>query len=163
MTVDLKNKIINRVEECLTIASSKTGQSFAEPTIHMDLKGHQAGQAIPGRWLLRFNPVMAAQDPERFVYEVSAHEVAHLVTYKVWKTLDHGEDFKKVMSWLKVSAQRCHNFKSEPSRKIRRYDYFCSCNNHSLTSIRHNRVLRGQRYHCRNCGDVLLPICRKKT
>ena len=52
----------------MTIASSKTGQSFAEPTIHMDLKGHQAGQAIPGQWLLRFNPVMAEQDPEDFMF-----------------------------------------------------------------------------------------------
>lgn len=163
MPIDLKHKIINRVEECLSIASSKTGQSFAKPTIQMDLKGHQAGQAIPGRWLLRFNPVMAEQDPERFVHEVSAHEVAHLVTYKIWRTLDHGSDFKKVMSWLNVSAKRCHNFKSEPSRTIRRFRYSCACTIHNLSSIRHNRVLKGQSYHCRKCGDVLLPIYIKKT
>ena len=158
LTAQLKTKIINRVLECLSIVSSKTGESFAEPTIHMDLKGHQAGQAIPGQWLLRFNPIIAKQDPERFVHEVSAHEVAHLVTYKIWKTLDHGSDFKKVMEWLQVKANRCHDFKSEPSRIIRRFDYSCSCTNHRLTTIRHNRILKGQSYRCRNCGDVLLPI-----
>ncbi len=159
---DLKHKISIRVTECLRIVESKIGQSFELPEIRLNLKGYQAGQAIPGHWLLRFNAPMAKQDPERFVYEVSAHEVAHLVTYRVWQTLDHGPDFKKVMNWLNVDASRSHNFEAQPSRKIRRYKYFCACSTHNLSSIRHNRISKGQVYKCVKCGDALSPIYTKK-
>ena len=159
---ELEKKISARVAECLKLLESKVCQSFEFPEIKLNLKGHQAGQAIPGRWLLRFNPTMAKQDPGRFVHEVSAHEVAHLVTYRVWKTLDHGDDFKKVMKWLEVDAKRCHNFISEPSRVIRRFDYFCSCAVHKISSIRHKRISKGQIYQCRQCKEVLLPISAKK-
>ncbi len=157
----MENKIITRVIDCLDIAAIKTGRIFETPEIRLDLRGHQAGQAIPARWLLRFNPQIAQQDTERFIREVSAHEVAHLVTYKVWRTLDHGDDFKKVMNWLGEEANRCHDFDSKPSRIIRRFEYFCSCSQHNLTTIRHNRILKGQTYRCRKCGDDLLPTSSK--
>lgn len=155
---DFEHRIQLRIKQCLQVAEQNSGIALEVPEIDLSLKGYQAGQAFPAKWLLRFNAEMAEQDQEKFIHEVTAHEVAHLVTYKIWKTLDHGADFCKVMSWFNVKAKRCHNFAAEPSRKIRRFEYRCSCSSHQLSSIRHNRIQRGNTYQCRFCKETLLPF-----
>lgn len=155
---NFSNKIEERVKQCLDIAAKHTNLIFSIPTIQYNLKGYQAGQAYPAKWLIRFNAEMAEQNENKFIHEVAAHEVAHLVTYRMWNTLDHGKDFQKVMQWFAVEPKRCHDFEVVPSRVIRRYEYSCSCSNHQLSSIRHNRMLKGYIYKCRSCGDCLKPL-----
>lgn len=153
-------KIENRVKQCLEIATKNTETAFELPTIAYNLKGYQAGQAFPAKWMIKFNAKMAEQNEDRFIHEVAAHEVAHLVTYRMWKTLDHGRDFKKVMEWFSVDPKRCHDFEATPSRVIRRFEYSCNCSKHQVSSIRHNRILKGYTYMCRFCRQPLRPLFR---
>ncbi|MCW8944600.1 MAG: hypothetical protein OQL27_07480, partial [Sedimenticola sp.] len=56
-----------------------------------------------------------------------------------------------------AEASRCHSYDVSRSsrRSLKRFSYQCECRTHELTSIRHNRVLKGLRYHCVNCKQPL--------
>jgi SprT protein len=64
------------------------------------------------------------------------------------------------MTYLGVDdADRCHAYPLDriEVRRQRRWSYQCDCSDHELSTTRHNRVMSGTRYHCRQCHAVLQP------
>jgi SprT protein len=131
--------------------------------LRFDLTGRSAGQVVWRRGdppCIRYNLELAAGDPEAFLAETVAHEVAHLVAY--WchgRVAPHGAEWRAVMRHFGFGeAQRCHRFAVDAAkvRRQRRWRYRCACRDHSLSTTRHNRVQAGrQSYVCRDCGAPL--------
>jgi SprT protein len=133
--------------------------------IRYDLKGKAAGMAIfprKGRPYIRYNPLMLSNHPEAFLSQTLPHEVSHLVARFLYgsRIRPHGAEWKAIMAFYDARAERCHNYRltNGQGRQLRRFSYACKCRQHELTSIRHNRVLKGTRYLCRSCGEPLRPL-----
>ena len=129
--------------------------------LRTDLHGTAAGRAYPASFTVRINPVLLTENPAAFLREVIAHEVAHLVAFRVFgdRIRPHGREWSDVMRFFGAEPRRCHEFDIARAavRKQRRYPYRCGCREHALSTTRHNRVRRGeQSYRCRHCGQKLL-------
>ena len=133
--------------------------------IRYDLSGRAAGMVVfprTGNPTFRYNRLLLEQNRETFLSQTLPHEVAHLVAYVLHgrSIRPHGKEWKTVMEFFGADAVRCHNFSLENNsiKKLSRFTYACNCRRHQLTSIRHNRILKGQSYLCRRCGQELSEV-----
>ncbi len=141
------------------------GRRLPEVTVRCDLRGRAAGQVrqgTDGRLEIRYNLEIARLQPDAFVARTVAHEVAHLIVWRLHgrQVRPHGAEWQAVMRALGASPERCHDFAvpQHTLRQQRRWRYRCACREHQLSTTRHNRVQNGQqRYLCRDCGEVLQP------
>jgi SprT protein len=130
--------------------------------IRFDLRGKSAGQfrSLNGRdFEIRYNSVLLARHGQDFLDRTVPHEAAHLVALRIYGPgiPPHGAEWQAIMRLFGAEPERCHNYDTDglQARHLRRYHYRCGCRSHQLTSIRHNRILRGQTYLCRRCGEAL--------
>ena len=146
-----------RLTQDLNTLNRELGRDDALPRLRFDLRGRCAGLALPQQWTIRLNNSLLQQHGEEFVADTVPHELAHLVAYAEYgrKIRPHGREWAALMSLLGRPASVCHNYAVQPARKILRYPYHCDCQRHELSSIRHARVMKGQRYQCRRCGQTL--------
>lgn len=163
-----ETRVHEAVDDWLVAARDALGMSkraLPRPEVVFDLTGRAAGQAVlatRGRRRvdrIRFNAVLLASHPESMLAETVPHEVAHVAIH--WRcgrrAKPHGAAWRELMQAFGVPARACHNLPAEPTRRLRRFAYRCSCAEPVwLTSIRHNRVLRGERYWCRRCHELLV-------
>ncbi len=166
MTLDsLIQQAEKQTLDLLSHAEAHFGIRLPGCDIRFDLRGKTAGMVgfPPGRKpYIRYNPELLLHNREQFLSQTLPHEVAHLVARRIFGTniRPHGHEWKQVMEFFGADPVRCHNYelRDSPTRKIRRFTYSCGCRQHQLTTIRHNRVLKGQTYLCRQCGESLRPI-----
>ncbi len=151
-------------EKALALAERLYGRAFHRPAIRFDLRGRNAGLVLfptRDRPVIRYNPGLLAAEGDAFLRQVVPHEVAHLVARTLHgpRIRPHGAEWRAVMTDLGAEPVRCHAFDTseEPIRRLSRFDYRCGCRVHRLTSIRHNRAMRGAIYRCRSCGGRLEP------
>ncbi|MCP5408831.1 MAG: SprT-like domain-containing protein [Chromatiaceae bacterium] len=132
--------------------------------IRFDLRGKAAGMlrfTAPGEPVIRYNRALLEQYRDEFIKQTVPHEVAHLVVAALHphRTAPHGPEWRMVISFFGAEPKRCHNFQVDESviRRLPRFRYRCGCREHMLTSIRRNRIARGESYYCRHCGKLLKP------
>jgi len=164
MRPPLQQQVIEQAEALLQQARDHYGQRFSKVEIRFDLRGGSAGQArlgTQGKPVIRFNNALLEQHSEAFIARTVPHEVAHVVAYQLCrgKLRPHGPEWAAVMQLFGAEPTRCHNYdlSAIPRRRMRRFTYHCGCRSHELTSIRHNRIQRGQRYYCKQCRQPLTP------
>ncbi|KXJ41631.1 MAG: hypothetical protein AXA67_04705 [Methylothermaceae bacteria B42] len=159
-------KIYHRLGELLAVAAQHY-QWKALPAIEVrfDLKGKAAGQmqALGKQIILRFNPILMAQNFDHFVQVAVGHELAHAVAYLQYgkKIQPHGKEWQQVMALFELPPDRCHDYDTSQSqvRRLRRFRYRCACREHELTIIRHRRIQSGQQqYFCKGCRQPLIPM-----
>lgn len=131
------------------------------PQISFNQRGKTAGAAYLELWEIRLNPILLSENSDAFINEVIPHEYAHLLTFALFgRVQPHGKQWQMMMEQvMQLPAKRTHQFATENSqtRQYQRFTYQCSCQTHSLTSIRHNRLQSGKvEYHCRKCGALLV-------
>jgi SprT protein len=138
------------------------GVILALGEIRYDLQGTAAGMVMfphNRQAIIRFNPLLLEHNRQDFISQTVAHEVAHLVARTLYgKSIrPHGREWQAVMHFFGVEPQRCHDYATEhlSVRKMRRFPYVCGCQTHQLSTIRHNRIQKGQDYCCRRCGEAL--------
>jgi SprT protein len=132
--------------------------------IEHNLRGSAAGKTYLDTGLIRFNPILGDENWDDFLLNTVTHEVAHLLAY--WNygrsASGHGAAWKRIMRELGCEPIRCHSYDTSRSqtRRQRLWPYDCGCpQGQSLSTTRHNRVLRGERrYFCRRCGEALSSI-----
>ena len=137
-----------------------------EVTIRCDLRGKSAGQFRcynDGQLIIRFNLQIAELQPDIFIQETVPHEVAHLITWLCHGAgvRPHGAEWRSVMLYFGYAkAQRCHNFSLsvKASRQQARWHYRCQCQEHWISTTRHNRIGRGLQYYCRRCHSELTSL-----
>lgn len=132
--------------------------------ISFDLRGTMAGQvrlSARGPLRIRYNAQLLAENGAAFLARTVPHEVAHVVARAAFgnRIRPHGPEWREVMEFFGADATRTHRYDTSrvATRQLRRFDYRCACRQHRLTSIRHRRVLEGQVYVCRHCGEQLTP------
>ena len=132
---------------------------FPRPSIVLNLRGADAGQALPDRNMLRFNLAFFSRDPAHYLRQVVAHEVAHLVSFRIFgrNIRPHGKEWRQVMTKaFKLPATRCHSYDlSFTGRYPHIYQCGCPDKRINLSQIRHRRALKGVIYLCQHCGEKL--------
>lgn len=130
------------------------------PKIIWDVTGTTAGKALYQRNQISLNLAIFTREPLSALRETIGHELAHLIVYWLHpnQAKPHGVEWQQTMRMLGLVPQRCHQFAVDDlkRRHIKRFTYVCACKEHLLTSIRHNKIRRGQTlYSCRGCGEAL--------
>ena len=153
---------IREIEEATEAAYQKAeayfGRKFSRPVHQYDLRGTTAGEA-KYIGILRWNLSIYALNKEVYLARTVPHEVAHLVSYEMYGAAGHGhgKHWKSIMrNVMGLEAKRCHSYKEgvKKSRIIERdWVYECSCRTHSISTVKHNKMLRGKaQYHCKHCN-----------
>lgn len=143
------------------------GIPVPEVEVAFDLRGMAAGQAHASGGAaprIRLNRVLLRENGEAFLAQTVPHEVAHVAVFYLpgrrRPARPHGAEWRRLMRHFGVPPERTHAFDvaRARTRRLRTFRYACACSEVELTSIRHNRVRRGVRYHCRRCGGRLRPV-----
>ena len=160
----LQERVMAHTRTLLQVASQRLGVKTPDPQIRFDPRGRVAGQVrfgSRGPWVIRYNAALMLANAEDFLSTTVPHEVAHLVAYAQYglRIRPHGPEWRSVMHFYGVAPERCHRYdlSDVSGRTLRQFDYHCSCRDHRLSSIRHNRVLSGRDYICRRCATPLRP------
>ena len=156
----LQQQAVVLTHQFLALAARLFGAAPATPSIRFDLRGKSAGQfrrTGRGGLLIRYNLLLLERHPQEFLSQTVPHEAAHLVVFNRFgsRVAPHGREWRAVMAAFGARPDRCHNFSVEDlqTRQLRRYHYRCAYRAHHLTSIRHTRILSGQVYLCKQCGQ----------
>lgn len=144
-------------------ASELFGRKFAEIPVLFDLQGRAAGmyRVRNGERVIRYNPFIFTRYFEDNLAQTVPHEVAHYiadVVYGFRNIRPHGQEWKNIMRFFGADTRATSQYDLDglPQRKFRRFRYRCQCQQHDLTSRRHNRAERNQvRYFCKQCGGCL--------
>lgn len=157
------------VDHCLARAMARfalPAEWRARLVIRCDLRGRAAGkvevlrqrrQLLSAR--LRLNLQAARLDWRQMVDETIPHEVAHLVVMSLphrFNQQPHGRDWQQVCRELGGQGAVRHQLPLQRVRQPRLWHY-CDSHGvgHQLTSVRHHRLQRGQRYQVLATGAWL--------
>ena len=167
-----RNDIILQVEKCVIDANMIfIDLNLKVPKIEFYQKGCAAGRAhmsASGDQKCSFNEILAKENSKSFKNTIS-HEVAHLVTYKLYpKATPHGPEFKKIHRLLGGKGERCHSYNTasvKVYKTVKRYIYSCGCGtSYDLTSGKHLKAFTGRSwYSCRICDTKLVYTNKIKT
>jgi SprT protein len=152
--------IIENASQIRTLALQLFGIDLRDWSVSCDLRGMAAGQVVMQQRRIRFNPHIAAAQPDAFLQTTIAHEIAHVVCHQLHgrAARPHGPEWRRICVALGGSGERCHHFSTTPARRVSRYQYACGCRTWAITGVRVRRMRRGMRYECRDCGQQLRPL-----
>jgi SprT protein len=166
-----RQQVIELTQVYIKRARQIFNREFDFIPVSFNLTGRAAGMyKVSGdSGLIRYNPFIFARYFDQNIATTIPHEVAHYVTDKMYgksrgfvfrsrRIKPHGQEWKEVMHAFGADASRTFNLNLEglPVRKYRYFSYDCECDQHQLSSRRHNRVLRNQRkYYCQKCAGEL--------
>lgn len=160
----LAQQAIDQTRDLLQQAAPLTGKPLTLPPIRFNLRGKSAGQLRidpHGACTIRYNLALLDRHGEAFLRDTVPHETAHYVAYRLHgrSIRPHGREWQQIMQLFGADPSRCHDYDVSDlgTRRLRTYPYHCGCGTQQLSSIRHNRIARGQRYLCRRCGEALRP------
>ena len=160
MIGDVPQPIKDRVEVILTETLERLKEHYpmiTRPVVVYDLRGRTAGWAI-GSKTIRLNSDLLLTETEDMLRQTLPHEVAHIVQHQIYpRSKAHGYEWRRIMHYLGLPADRCHQYETVAVRKrARPYAYYCSCSEpHMVTETLHRRMQTGKVYQCRRCGQRL--------
>jgi SprT protein len=134
--------------------------------ILFDLKGRAAGmyRVHNKDRVIRYNPYLFAKYFDDNITTTVPHEVAHYVVdsiYGAFRVRPHGTEWQQVMLALGVEPTVTGNYDLSgiPIRRQQRHSYQCACTQHNISTVRHNKILRGKaHYYCRSCKSKLTSV-----
>jgi len=143
-------------ENCFLLAECFFDRPFKRPEYLFNQRGKSAGTAHLQRNIVKFNPILFAQNKNEFIKQVVAHEVAHLIVYQQYgKVRPHGKEWQHVM-------QKVFNCPALTTHSLditdvlgKQFSYQCLCTTHQLSIRRHNKVLKCVKYLFKVCKGVL--------
>ncbi|MGH8497428.1 MAG: SprT-like domain-containing protein [Methylococcales bacterium] len=158
------DRVIARTADFIHRAGKIFNRGFEIIPVSFNLKGCAAGmyRLKENRGQIRYNPYIFSRYFDDNLAVTVPHEVAHYITdavYGLKNIRPHGNEWKHLMARFEADASRTCNYdlSGVPLRTTRRHAYTCGCSTHHLTSVRHNRVQRGEaRYFCRICRRQLI-------
>lgn len=121
---EIKFWIIQQAEHFINIWNDSSDIKAISIESYFNLKGHCAGQYCrrqDGNYF-RWNITIATNYQTEYLKTI-AHEVAHHIVNTVdkatnCKSRSHGARWHHIMIVLGFEPKRCHNYKTEPARKI---------------------------------------------
>ena len=163
---EMMDAVDNRVKDLMHKFKERylgyTTYNVITPKILFSKRGTTAGTSLfnlrTGVGSLNFNRILMTENWDDFDQTI-VHEVAHHCTNTLEGNVkSHGKEWKRMMSFFGVRADRCHKYDTSTVTSVRAprktYKYSCSCTVHNISSIRHKRILTiGKNYVCRKCGN----------
>ncbi len=130
------------------------------PEVLFNLKGLVAGIAVvprqPGSMCkVRINVDLLRRYPQEMIDNTVPHEVAHIVSARLYGHLGHGPAWRSVMAAFDKPATRCHQMQAQPARRHKKHRYACVCREHLVGPQINARIRKGTVYHCRRCAQPL--------
>lgn len=169
VTADVKTRVAHKLKEGIAIAKREYGVDLPMPQVQYTKRGTTAGVAHLREWIINLNPVLLMQNVDTFLQRTVPHELAHLITERVYpeahkrirgaKREPHGEKWQSVMRKLGAPVSRCHSYDvsdARVKRNITTYTYQCPKCQHiyTLGAKRHKRHQEAPAYgySCGKCG-----------
>ncbi|MGI9278411.1 MAG: SprT family zinc-dependent metalloprotease [Endozoicomonas sp.] len=148
-----------RTSELYCLAERHFLKRFPRPQITLNLRGETAGQAWTEKNQLRLNKQLFKENKEHFLEHTVGHEVAHLIAHQLFgrNIRPHGREWQFIMEEVfRLPAQRTHSYNTRNASK-RPFLYRCRCDGKTipLSTIRHNRAVKGTVYLCTQCREPL--------
>lgn len=152
--MNIEQRIIAKVNEVVALARVKfPSYTHTAPIVKFYYKGRTAGMAL-GSSQVSFNVGLFAQDPERFLNDTVAHEIAHTVCIALGLDRGHGRMWKHVCLTLGGNGLRCFTAEGEnctvvvsKARHVKQYQHRATCGTIiMLSGARHIKTLRGGTY-----------------
>lgn len=151
---DLRQMVEETVRKYIDIANAHFNKTFEIPKIEY-CRGRAAGWAYYNKWLIKINAVLLVENTQRILERTVPHEVAHLVTGKMYpgtigtpfkKGSPHGREWKSVMTAFGCETSRCHNMDTtnSSSRRTTKHLWVCDvCGTEMrLGPKQHKKMLR---------------------
>lgn len=148
---------------CIRLAEASLGGSLPQVGIHFDLSGGTAGmfRVRDGLREIRYNPWIFAKYWQENLASTVPHEVAHFIVHETRgrrRVRPHGPEWRRWMAFFDADPAVTFDLDltGVPRRRQRTHAYRCPCRAHELSTTRHNRVQRGNRYLCSYCHGPLV-------
>ncbi len=147
------------------LAEAELGRKLPPLGIHFDLSGTTAGMFRVRRELreIRYNPWIFAKYWQENIDSTVPHEVAHFIVHETRgrrRVRPHGPEWRAWMAFFDADPAVTFDLDlaGVPRRRQRTHAYRCPCREHELSTTRHNRIGRGNRYLCRFCHGALVYV-----
>jgi len=143
---------------------AKGKSHMPSPNLNYLLRGTTGGTANHTTFTISLNEILLLENWDLYQIKTIPHELAHLaVTFLFgYQKQIHGRHWKFVMKTLfGLEPSRCHNMDISNSmvRNTKYFEYTCNCNyQHLVSSIKHNKILRGKVYTCNTCRSNIYFI-----
>jgi SprT protein len=169
MNTDITLDTVKRVNELIDYYNKYKNTSIPYPHVEFTKRGKVAGCVSFDRSepYINFNKVLLQENFDDFMKQTIPHEVSHYIVFVLYghqynnmrtRRVVHGPDWKYTMRFFGCDPKLYHSYSTKNStvRKLKTFKYKCSCSEVELTSIRHNRVMKGTaNYRCSKCGTRL--------
>ena len=165
-----QQQVIDKTAFYIDQANQLLGLQLSEIPVKFDLRGKSSGMFVYRRsgryseYWIRYNPIIFAHYFDHALQHTVGHEVAHYVAYVLSqgrKIRPHGKEWAEVMALFQLPAEVTsrYDISELPLRQQRRHRYACACREHELSTIRHNKILRGAAiYSCQLCRQPLRQL-----
>lgn len=153
----LRLRARERIAHYVQRANTELNARLPMPTCSFDLRGKVAGKALGKQNHLQLNAVLFMENVDAFLADTIPHEVAHLITGKLYsqQATPHGKEWQEVMRKMGLSPTRCHSFDTANAAVASTlYRYRCRCKAFEFSLVRHQRAQR-RPYACRVCKQAL--------
>ena len=156
LSSDNKKRLLDESEKYFSLATDFFNHPFIRPNYLFNQRGRIAGSAHLQRNMIKFNVVLFLNNQQEFIENVVPHEVAHLIAFQLYgRVKPHGKEWQTIMETVfNVEASTTHSFDVDDVTG-KKFHYRCDCREHELTVRRHNKILKGARYLCKNCRGAL--------
>ncbi len=160
----LTRDIQRAFDQALELARENLDYRDPPPELLLSLKSaRMAGRASPHKNVIELNKVIFRNNAEwEFIYDTLAHEIAHIVASRQFKSRGHDARWKAVAQALGANPRASGHFdisNAEVRKKVKRktFPFICECQNFDFGAQRLNSFLKGSRYQCRNCKTEIRP------
>ena len=162
--VEHQARVRGETERYIERASQLLDYAFASIPVYFDLSGSTAGMfRVSGNdCCIRYNPWIFAKFFEENLTGTVPHEVAHYIVHVLYprkRTRPHGPEWQAVMSVFEADPGVTFDLDltGVPQRRQRSHSYNCGCQEHAVSTTRHNRMQKRRAvYLCRQCNGPLL-------
>ena len=139
---------------------------FDIPKIEYKQLGRRAGAAYHYSWKIVLNSDFLKNGSLNRIIDVTLpHEIAHLLTWKIYNCSGHGGAWKRIMKSLGLAPKRCYSWQEMDLvgvklRHRRKFKYVCpQCDKTFLFGIAKHQ--RHQQYQ--HLGRGYFGLCCRKT
>jgi SprT protein len=161
-----RSEVLARTQHYIERAGDLLEYSFPVVPVEFDLRGSTAGmfKSYGKKHWIRYNPWIFAKYYEENLRDTVPHEVAHYIIHHLYDTKrvkPHGAEWQALMAAFGADPGVTFNLDLSgiPQRKQRSHAYRCQCQDHAVSSTRHNRVQKGKAsYQCRSCHSDLVYV-----
>ncbi|MCW9012870.1 MAG: SprT-like domain-containing protein [Gammaproteobacteria bacterium] len=164
ITAEQQAQVCQITDQCIERLANIHRINVPSIPVKFDLKGRASGMyMVRGRKrFIRYNPYLFARYFDDNLSTTVPHEVAHYVSdvlFGLKNIKPHGKEWQQLMLSLGVKPEVTGNYDLHgiPVRRQKRFNYQCGCQQHQLTTVRHNKIQAGKaRYFCRQCGSQII-------